>query len=74
MKNIGKITINHTLDLVAIAEAAGNSAPEARWYDTGVLYVRGVTDEALAAAAAKAMSPGEDGNLLQRAWRSLTKA
>ncbi len=54
---ISKITISPDLDLVAIAETAGQSDPEARWYDDGVLYVRGVTDEALARAAQTIASP-----------------
>lgn len=58
MKNVGKITISPALDLVAIAEAAGQSEPEARWYENGVLYVQGVTDEALVVAAEKVNSVG----------------
>lgn len=57
MENIGKITIDSVLDLVAIAEVAGQPDPDARWYDSGVLYVRNVTDEALAAAAEKVNAP-----------------
>ena len=57
MENIGKIIVSHDADLVAIAEAAGQSNPDARWYDGGVLYVRGVTDEDLTAAAETLHSP-----------------
>ena len=46
------IEISPEADLPAIAAEAGNGAVEARWYAEGRLYVEGVTQEALEAAAA----------------------
>ena len=40
-------------DMPTIAEAAGNGDMDARWYAEGRLYVRGVTQAALDAAAAQ---------------------
>jgi hypothetical protein len=48
---IARIAIAPGHDLPAIAEAAGNGAMKDRWYAYGRLYVRGVTQAALEAAA-----------------------
>ena len=57
MENIGKITIDPTLDLGAIAETAGQHDPALRWYKDGVLYVKNVTDEVLSEVAACINTP-----------------
>lgn len=48
---VASVALDVDANMAAIATAAGNADLNARWYADGRLYVRGVTQEALDAAA-----------------------
>ena len=50
---VASVPVIDGADLAAIAAASGNGDVSARWVDGDRLYVRGVTQEALEAAAAR---------------------